>query len=69
MQTYPHQNLEQAFTRAIVTGEDQEGTASRGGFQVGIAPEREMANYIEDLGVDGNADPHRQRPHLRRDQR
>jgi len=55
MQTYPHQNLEQAFTRAVATGEDQEGSASRGGFQVGVAPEREMAAYIEDLGVDGNA--------------
>lgn len=55
MQSFPHQNLEQAFTRAISTGEDQEGSASRGGFQVGVAPEREMANFIEDLDVDGNA--------------
>lgn len=54
MQSFPHQNLEQAFTRAIFTGEDQEGTASRGGFQVGIAPEREMARFIEDQGLDPN---------------
>ena len=44
MESYPHQNLEQAFTRAISTGEDQEGTGSRGGYQVGIAPESEMAS-------------------------
>jgi hypothetical protein len=49
MQDFPHQNLEQAFTRAISTGDDQEGTSSRGGFRVGIAPEREAANYIDGL--------------------
>jgi hypothetical protein len=54
MQSFPHQNLEQAFTRAIFTGDDQEGTASRGGFQVGVAPEREMAQYIEDQSIDKN---------------
>lgn len=54
MQSFPHQNLEQAFTRAIFTGDDQEGTASRGGFQVGVAPEREMAQYIEDQDIADN---------------
>ncbi len=54
MQSFPHQNLEQAFTRAIFTGEDQEGTTSRGGFEVGIAPEREMARYISDQDLDPN---------------
>lgn len=55
MQSFPHQNLEQAFTRAVSTGDDQEGSASRGGFQVGVAPEREMAQFIEDRGVEGNS--------------
>ena len=54
MQSFPHQNLEQAFTRAIFTGDDQEGTTSRGGFQVGVAPEREMAQYIDDQGIARN---------------
>ncbi len=54
MKTYPHQNLEQAWTRAISTGEDQEGTASRGGYQVGISPEREIANFIEDQSIPKN---------------
>ena len=54
MKTFPHQNLEEAFTRAIATGEDQEGTASRGGFVVGISPETEMANYIDDQDLDPN---------------
>ncbi len=54
METYPHQNLEQAFTRALATGDDQEGTASRGGYQVGVAPEQAMARFIEDLGLPDN---------------
>lgn len=54
MQSYPHQNLEQAFTRAISTGDDQEGTGSRGGYQVGIAPEREMANFIDEQEIANN---------------
>jgi hypothetical protein len=49
MRSFPHQNLEQSFTRALFTGDDQEGTSSRGGFTVGIAPEREMANFIDEL--------------------
>ena len=47
MGSYPHQNLEQAFTRGISSGDDQEGTASLGGFRVGVASEREMASFIE----------------------
>ena len=49
MKNYPHQNLEQAFTRAALSNEDQEGTSSRGGFTVGIAQERDAANFIEGL--------------------
>lgn len=55
MGSYPHQNLEQAFTRAISSGDDQEGTTSRGGYQVGIAPEREMADFIDAQGISDNA--------------
>lgn len=47
MKTYPYQNLEQAFTRAVDTGKDQEGTSSRGGYAVGIKPERDMAAFIK----------------------
>ena len=47
MKGYPYQNLEQAFTRAIETGNDQEGTSSRGGYAVGIKAEREMASFIK----------------------
>ena len=54
MQSYPHQNLEQAFTRAISTGDSQEGTGSRGGYQVGIDPEREMATFIEEQEIADN---------------
>ena len=54
MKSYPHQNLEQAFTRAIETNEDQEGTSSRGGFQVGIAPERTIAEFIDEAGIPNN---------------
>jgi hypothetical protein len=46
MKTYPYQNQEQAFVRALETGEDQEGTTSIGGYQVGVAPELRMADFI-----------------------
>jgi hypothetical protein len=46
MRSYPFQNLEQAFTRAVDTGVSQEGSSSIGGFTVGIEPERQMAAYI-----------------------
>ncbi|MGI8460444.1 MAG: ArnT family glycosyltransferase [Solirubrobacterales bacterium] len=49
MKDYPHQNLEQAFTRAALTNEDQEGTSSRGGFTVGVGQESDAARYIEGL--------------------
>jgi hypothetical protein len=48
MDTYPFQSMEQAFVRAIKTGETQEGLSSRGGFTVGIGPEAQMAEYIKD---------------------
>jgi hypothetical protein len=51
MKDYPHQNLEQAFTRAALSNEDQEGTSSRGGFTVGVAQERDVANFVEGLDV------------------
>jgi hypothetical protein len=47
MQSYPFQNLEQAFIRAVKTGEDQEGRPSKGCFRVGVLPERQMAAYIK----------------------
>jgi hypothetical protein len=46
MQSYPFQNLEQSFVRALRTNKSQEGRNSVGGFQVGINPERRMAAYI-----------------------
>lgn len=46
MRTYPYQFQEQAFVRALATGDDQEGQESVGGYAVGIAPEREMAEHI-----------------------
>ena len=46
MRTYPFQSEEQAFIRAIATGKDQTGQASRGGYRVGVADEAEMAEYI-----------------------
>lgn len=46
MQTYPYQFLEQAFTRAISTGRDQEGKVSIGGYVAGIGPEQRMADWI-----------------------
>jgi len=51
MRDFPHQNLEQAFVRAIETGQDQEGTGSRGGFQVGVGQEQSAANFISRLNL------------------
>ena len=62
MQSFPHQNLEQAFTRAIASGEDQEGTTSRGGVVVGISPETSMAELHRRAGAGSEPHPHRQRP-------
>jgi hypothetical protein len=49
MDKYPYQNLEQAFMRGILNQKDQEGTASRGGYDVGIRPEQRMAAFIKAL--------------------
>ncbi|MDO9407253.1 glycosyltransferase family 39 protein [Patulibacter sp.] len=49
MDRYPYQNLEQAFMRGILNQRDQEGTASRGGYDVGIRPEQRMAAFIKAL--------------------
>ncbi|HTR75123.1 MAG TPA: hypothetical protein VMH33_07665 [Solirubrobacterales bacterium] len=46
MKNYPHQNQEQAFTRFISSGNSQEGTFSKGGYEVGIDPELQMAEEI-----------------------
>jgi hypothetical protein len=46
MQRYPFQGQEQAFVRAVKTGEDQNGTNSIGGYRVGTEPEEQMAAYI-----------------------
>ncbi len=43
---YPYQSMAQAFQRAISTGEDQEGTRSRGGLEVGVLSERAMAEFL-----------------------
>jgi hypothetical protein len=54
MQNYPFQSLEQAFTRTLFTGDNQEGTSSRGGYTVGIDPEAQMAEYIKKNIHDNN---------------
>ncbi len=46
METYRFQYLEQAFTRVLATGADQEGTSSLGGYGVGIAEQRAMAAAV-----------------------
>jgi hypothetical protein len=48
MRTYRYQSQEQAFTRAVSTGQDQEGRSSIGGYTVGIRSEAQMAQYIKD---------------------
>lgn len=47
MRNYPFQSLEQAFTRAVSGGGDQENEPSRGGYRVGIAPEARMAQFMK----------------------
>ncbi len=47
MQTYSYQYEENAFLRAIETGEDQEGNVAIGGYPLGIADEQNMADFIE----------------------
>ncbi|HEY8585012.1 MAG TPA: glycosyltransferase family 87 protein [Capillimicrobium sp.] len=48
MRTYPFQSLEQSYTRALFSTDSQEGTSSLGGFNVGIDPEAQMAQYIKE---------------------
>ena len=49
MATYRQQSLEQAFTRALTSFDDQEGTRSYGsGTLVGNAPERSAARWLGD---------------------
>ena len=55
MQVYPFQSLEQAFTNAVSTGKSQEGASSRGGFDVGIQPEAQMAQFLKDHVSGKNA--------------
>ena len=55
MQTYPYQNQEQAFVRALKSGSDQEGTSSIGGYNVGIAPELRMADFVDRNIAAGHA--------------
>lgn len=47
MKTYPFQSLEQAYTRTLFTGDNQEGTKSIGGYTVGIDPEAQMAAFVK----------------------
>jgi hypothetical protein len=56
MREYPFQSQEEAFTKAIATGETQEGGPSRGGFRVGVRNELQMAEAIKrlDLGPKAN---------------
>ncbi|WP_026911178.1 hypothetical protein [Patulibacter minatonensis] len=49
MDKYPYQNLEQAFLRGVLNQKDQEGKASRGGYDVGIRPEQRMAAFVKAL--------------------
>jgi hypothetical protein len=55
MRTYPQQYLEQSFTKALSSGDDQEGKQSLGGYGVGIKPQRSMAEYINAHVSSGNA--------------
>lgn len=47
MESWRYQFEEQAFARAIATGKDQEGRPTPSTGDVGIAPERRMADYIK----------------------
>lgn len=51
MESYPHQNLEGAFTRALSSGDDQEGTESPGGLPVGVDQERSIAELVDALPI------------------
>ncbi|WP_205696568.1 hypothetical protein [Conexibacter sp. SYSU D00693] len=47
MRDHPFQSLEQAFTRVIADGEDQQDRPSIGGYTVGIRSEAGMAEYVK----------------------
>ena len=47
MRSYPFQDQEQAFTRALQTGRNLAGEHSLGGYTVGLTNERAMANAID----------------------
>ncbi|MBJ7472164.1 MAG: hypothetical protein JHD16_12735 [Solirubrobacteraceae bacterium] len=46
LDVYPYQSMEQAFRAGLSTREDQEGTMSRGGLEVGVLSERAMAEFL-----------------------
>lgn len=62
MKNYEYQDQAQAFTRWAEDRDSQEGTASKGGYTVGIDPELSMAEYVNEnvpqlddsILVDGN---------------
>lgn len=47
MERYPYQDQEQAFTKALRTGDDLTGQTSKGGYVVGIANERATAAFVK----------------------
>lgn len=46
MDSYPYQFGEQAFVRALSTGGNRQGTTSIGGYRIGVAADRQMADYV-----------------------
>ncbi len=54
MATYTYQCEESVFLRALETGEDEEGNTGVAGCPIGIADERQMADYISERVGAGN---------------
>ena len=53
METYSYQYEENVFLRALETRDDQEGNIGIAGYPIGIAAERDMADFIkENVGED-----------------
>jgi hypothetical protein len=48
MERYSYQYEENVFLRALETGKDQEGNIGIGGYPIGIADERAIADYIDE---------------------
>lgn len=48
METYSYQYEENVFLRALETREDQEGNIGIAGYPIGIAAEKDMAEFIKD---------------------